>query len=192
MNIPPTLIVLIAVLLSVGSASAMLWLNYDAIFKKKPDIPAEFTSIEFDADDTSYSPAETHSMNQLSKELASLKQKLLEKEIELDARESAIEMDLESIEKQKKEMSEEGSDQERLLRAFEHVTSRLPGQEELELLKIAIARERARYHNDISGAQSLIAVGESVPDPALPAAEHAAWTNICGLLLNLSESVTRR
>jgi hypothetical protein len=104
MNIPPTLIVLIAVLLSVGSASAMLWLNYDAIFKKKPDIPAEFTSIEFDADDTSYSPAETHSMNQLSKELASLKQKLLEKEIELDARESAIEMDLESIEKQKKEM----------------------------------------------------------------------------------------
>ena len=51
MNIPPTLIVLIAVLLSVGSASAMLWLNYDAIFKKKPDIPAEFTSIEFDADD---------------------------------------------------------------------------------------------------------------------------------------------
>ena len=104
MNIPPTLIVLIAVLLSVGSASAMLWLNYDAIFKKKPDFPAEFTSIEFDADDTSYSPAETHSMNQLSKELASLKQKLLEKEIELDARESAIEMDLESIEKQKKEM----------------------------------------------------------------------------------------
>ena len=57
MNIPPTLIVLMAVLLSVGSASAMLWLNYDAIFKKKPDIPAEFTSIEFDADDTSYSPA---------------------------------------------------------------------------------------------------------------------------------------
>jgi len=104
MNIPPTLIVLMAVLLSVGSASAMLWLNYDAIFQKKPDIPAEFTSIEFDADDTSYSPAETHSMNQLSKELASLKQKLLEKEIELDARESAIEMDLESIEKQKKEM----------------------------------------------------------------------------------------
>ncbi|MDA8775034.1 hypothetical protein N9N13_04820 [Opitutales bacterium] len=104
MNIPPTLIVLIAVLLSVGSASAMLWLNYDSIFKKKPDIPAEFTSIEFDADDTSYSPAETHSMNQLSKELASLKQKLLEKEIELDARESAIEMDLESIEKQKREM----------------------------------------------------------------------------------------
>lgn len=104
MNIPPTLIVFIAVLLSVGSASAMLWLNYDSIFKKKPDIPAEFTSIEFDADDTSYSPAETHSMNQLSKELASLKQKLLEREIELDARESAIEMDLESIEKEKREM----------------------------------------------------------------------------------------
>tara|TARA_B100000579_G_C22646324_1_gene763925 strand:- start:383 stop:787 length:405 start_codon:yes stop_codon:yes gene_type:complete len=89
-------------------------------------------------------------------------------------------------------LSEEGSDQKRLQRAFEHVTSRLPDQEELEVLKIAIARERARYHSDISGAQSLIAVGESLPDPTLPAAEHAAWTNICGLLLNLSESVTRR
>ena len=89
-------------------------------------------------------------------------------------------------------LSEEGSDQKRLQRAFEHVTSRLPDQEELEVLKIAIARERARYHSDISGAQNLLAVGESLPDPTLPAAEHAAWTNICGLLLNLSESVTRR
>ena len=80
-------------------------MEIDSIFEKKPDIKAEFTSIEFDADDTSYSPAETHSMNQLSKELASLKQKLLEKEIELDARESALEMDLESIEKQKNDLN---------------------------------------------------------------------------------------
>ena len=89
-------------------------------------------------------------------------------------------------------LSRDGSDQERLRRAFEHVTSRPPDQQELAILEIAITRERTRYLNDISGAQSLIAVGESLPDPTLPAAEHAAWTNICGLLLNLSESVTRR
>ena len=79
MKIPPSILVLFAVLLSVISAGAMLWLNYDDLFKPKPQIKAEFTSLEFDADDTSYSPAETHSMNQLSKELAALKERLLEK-----------------------------------------------------------------------------------------------------------------
>ena len=101
MKISPTIVVLIAVLLSVATAGSMLWINYDALFKPEPEIEAEFTSIEFDADDTSYSPAETHSMNQLSKELVALKEKLLERESELDARESAIAMDLEALEKQK-------------------------------------------------------------------------------------------
>ena len=41
-------------------------------------------------------------MNQLSKELAALKEKLLDRENELDARESAIAMDLEALEKQRK------------------------------------------------------------------------------------------
>ena len=40
-------------------------------------------------------------MNQLSKELSLLKEKLLEREKDLDARESALSMDLESLEKQK-------------------------------------------------------------------------------------------
>ena len=106
MKISPIIIVLLAVLLSVGSAGFMVVLNYDSLFKPKPEIKAEFTSIEFDADDTSYSPAETHSMNQLSKELAALKQKLLDREKELDSRESAISMDLEALEKQKKEMNQ--------------------------------------------------------------------------------------
>lgn len=119
MKISPNLIVLIALVFSVGSAAAMLWLNYDAIFKPKPVIPAEFTSVEFDADDTSYSPAETHSMNQLSKELTALKERLLERENELDARESAISMDLESLEKQKKELQQIREDLASRLADFE-------------------------------------------------------------------------
>ena len=97
----------------------MIWLNYDAIFKPKPIIKAEFTSVEFDADDTSYSPAETHSMNQLSKELTALKERLLERENELDARESAIAMDLESLEKQKKELKQIREDLASRLADFE-------------------------------------------------------------------------
>jgi len=119
MKISPSLIVVAAVILSVASAGIMLTLNYDAIFKPKPIIKAEFTSVEFDADDTSYSPAETHSMNQLSKELAALKERLIERENELDARESAISMDLESLEKQKRELNQIRGDLEDRLADFE-------------------------------------------------------------------------
>ena len=97
----------------------MLTINYDALFKPKPVIKAEFTSVEFDADDTSYSPAETHSMNQLSKELAALKERLIERENELDARESAISMDMESLEKQKRELNQIRKDLEDRLADFE-------------------------------------------------------------------------
>jgi|TARA_B110000305_G_scaffold75427_1_gene84659 hypothetical protein len=119
MKISPIIIVILAVLLSVGSAGFMVVLNYDLLFKPKPEIKAEFTSVEFDADDTSYSPAETHSMNQLSKELAALKQKLLDRERELDSRESAITMDLEALEKQKKEMNQIQDDLSARLADFE-------------------------------------------------------------------------
>ena len=85
----PNIIYLLAVVLSGVSAMVMFYLNKD-ILKPPPIEKAEFTSIEFDADDTSYSPAETHSMNQLSKELSALKEKLLDREKELDAREAAI------------------------------------------------------------------------------------------------------
>ena len=119
MKISPIIIVLLAVVLSVGSAGFMVVLNYDNLFKPKPEIKAEFTSIEFDADDTSYSPAETHSMNQLSKELAALKEKLLDREKDLDSRESAIAMDLEALEKQKKELNQIQEDLSSRLADFE-------------------------------------------------------------------------
>ena len=119
MKIPPVILVVLTVFLSVGSASLMVFLNRKNLFEKAPVKEAKFTSIEFDADDTSYSPAETHSMNQLSKELAALKEKLLEREIELDSRESAIAMDLESLEKQKTELNQIREDLSSRLTEFE-------------------------------------------------------------------------
>ena len=135
MKISPTLIVLLAVVLSVGSAGTMLWLNYDAIFKPKPVIKAEFTSVEFDADDTSYSPAETHSMNQLSKELSLLKDKLLEREKDLDSRESALSMDLESLEKQKRELNRIQDDLSTKLAEFESMKGKDLSEEKLKEYK---------------------------------------------------------
>ena len=58
-------------------------------------------------------------MNQLSKELAALKQKLLDKENDLDSRESAIAMDLEALEKQKKELNQIREDLSDRLADFE-------------------------------------------------------------------------
>lgn len=135
MKISPIIIVILAVLLSVGSAGFMVVSNYDALFKPKPEIKAEFTSVEFDADDTSYSPAETHSMNQLSKELAALKQKLLDREKELDSRESAITMDLEALEKQKKEMNQIKEDLSARLADFEAMQGQDLSEEKLKEYK---------------------------------------------------------
>ena len=126
MKISPVILVFLAVFLSVGSAGFMVVLNYDELFKPKPEIKAEFSSVEFDADDTSYSPAETHSMNQLSKELAALKQKLLDKENDLDSRESAIAMDLEALEKQKKELNQIREDLSDRLADFESRQGQYP------------------------------------------------------------------
>ncbi len=119
MKLSSSLIVLLAVLMSVTSAGLMLFLNFDELFKPVPVVRAEFTSIEFDADDTSYSPAETHSMNQLSKELSLLKEKLLETEKDLDARESALAMDLEQLERQKRELNRIQDDLSQKLAEFE-------------------------------------------------------------------------
>jgi len=119
MKFSASVIVILAVLLSVSSAGLMLFLNYADLFKPAPVVKAEFTSVEFDADDTSYSPAETHSMNQLSKELSLLKDKLLEREKDLDSRESALSMDLESLEKQKRELNRIQDDLSTKLAEFE-------------------------------------------------------------------------
>jgi pentatricopeptide repeat protein len=103
MNVPPTIIIVVIVVASFVASGALVLMNKEK-FKEKPEIKAEFSSLEFDADDTSYSPQETHSMNQLSKELNALREELLERQREQDARESAIALDSQELEKQQKEL----------------------------------------------------------------------------------------
>jgi len=135
MKFSASIIILFAVLMSVTSAGLMLFLNFDDLFKPPPIVKAEFSSVEFDADDTSYSPAETHSMNQLSKELSLLKDKLLEREKDLDARESALSMDLESLDKQKRELNRIQDDLSAKLSEFESRKGRDLSEEKLKEYK---------------------------------------------------------
>ncbi|MEZ4702295.1 MAG: PSD1 and planctomycete cytochrome C domain-containing protein [Rhodothermales bacterium] len=79
----------------------------------------------------------------------------------------------------------------RLALAFEMATSRLPNREELAILKHRFEEELAAYRNAPADAEALLSIGESPRDRALDAPEHAAWTTVASLILNLSETVTK-
>jgi len=82
-------------------------------------------------------------------------------------------------------------DAERLRWAFLAVTSREPEAAELVVLRRALARERATFAAAPARAHELLRVGEAPRDAALAVVEHAAWTQLAALLLNLSENLVR-
>ena len=84
------------------------------------------------------------------------------------------------------------TDAARLARAFELVTTRPPSTEESRILLETLQRERAAFTADPQAAAALLTTGQTPNDTTIPAPEHAAWTQITSLLLNLSEAVTRR
>ncbi len=84
-----------------------------------------------------------------------------------------------------------GGDEARLRWVFAECLSRPALDHELAVLRAALQRERQRYAANETAARALLAAGESPRDERLPVAEHAAWTQVASLLLNLSETVTR-
>jgi hypothetical protein len=85
----------------------------------------------------------------------------------------------------------DAADDARLSDGFRRVTARPAAAEELAVLTRALARERDRYRADPAAAAELLGIGESPRAASLDPAEHAAWTQVCSMLLNLSESLTR-
>ncbi len=88
-------------------------------------------------------------------------------------------------------LAQPGGDSERAHWAFREATSRTPDAAELSVLTRALQRERTRYQADPPAAERFLANGESLRNPSLPAPEHAAWSQVAALLLNLSETITR-
>ncbi|HUE74106.1 MAG TPA: DUF1553 domain-containing protein [Pirellulaceae bacterium] len=78
----------------------------------------------------------------------------------------------------------------RLKRLFLLVLSRPPRPEEAAVLLAQWSAERQSFRSDPAAAKELLAVGQSAVDPALNAAELAAWTTLASVLLNLDEAVT--
>jgi hypothetical protein len=72
------------------------------------------------------------------------------------------------------------------------VLARKPTDREQTLLMTQLAAERAEFRSDPAAAKSLLAIGESPSNHGLDPVEHAAWTMLASLVLNLDETVSLR
>jgi hypothetical protein len=85
----------------------------------------------------------------------------------------------------------QGSDDERLRVAFRRVTARWPSAGELKVLQAGLRSQLQTYKSDTKSAVDLLSIGESKPDPSIAPPVLAAWTNMCTVLLNLDEALTK-
>lgn len=80
---------------------------------------------------------------------------------------------------------------ERLASAFRRATSRYPREDELAILLDRFHAVRDQFAAEPQTATDLLACGESARDESLDPIEHATYTAICSLLLNLDETLTK-
>lgn len=79
----------------------------------------------------------------------------------------------------------------RLTRACRLLLARGPSPQELEVLTRTLNHYRKRFAAVPEDAAKLTSVGESLASDSLDAAELAAYTAVCSLLINLDETITR-
>ncbi|NOY43120.1 MAG: DUF1553 domain-containing protein [Planctomycetes bacterium] len=79
----------------------------------------------------------------------------------------------------------------RIAFAFELATARLPTEQETQILEQAYHRAVKEFQSDPSRAKKFLGVGESDRDKQIDLAEHAAWTSVGSVILNLSETITK-
>lgn len=82
-------------------------------------------------------------------------------------------------------------DDARLKEAFRRVMAHPPSNAELAVLRASLKRQRETYGRDPGAAAKLLRIGESPVDSKLEPPLLAAWTNVCTILLNLDEAITK-
>jgi hypothetical protein len=87
----------------------------------------------------------------------------------------------------------EGGDSaaDRIVYAFRTATARAPKPAEQKILLDSLAHYRARYSAAPDEAVALLSEGESKRDESLDPAEHAAYTAMASLILNMDEVMTK-
>jgi hypothetical protein len=90
-------------------------------------------------------------------------------------------------------MTEAPSDPGKRIRfAFRLATARVPGAQEVQVLRDLEEKQLAVYRRDPDAAKKLLGVGESPVDAKLDPSEFAAWMTISSTILNLDETVTKQ
>ncbi|MCM8536240.1 MAG: PSD1 and planctomycete cytochrome C domain-containing protein [Lentisphaeraceae bacterium] len=82
-------------------------------------------------------------------------------------------------------------DAERLNYVYRTVTSRSIAKDEMNILMNRLKTLKQQFSKDQSGAARFVNVGEFKRDAALDVVEHASWTVVCQLLLNLDETLNK-
>jgi len=80
---------------------------------------------------------------------------------------------------------------ERLTFAFRSTVSRIPDDDELQMLRKIHDEQLTRFQADKAAATALVQRGEESVQDDVDAPELAAWTTIANVLLNLDETLTR-
>ena len=85
----------------------------------------------------------------------------------------------------------DANDPARVTHAFRLATARPPKPAERAILLQRLNQLRATYAKDKATTTALLTVGEFKRDEKLHATDHAAYTVLCNLILNLDEVITR-
>jgi hypothetical protein len=91
-----------------------------------------------------------------------------------------------------KVLMDKPTDKSRLILAFEIATSREPSQHEIAILDSRLQKLKKTYFQANDQAKALTSIGEYPAQDSLDSSEHAAFTALCSLLLNLDETITRQ
>ena len=87
--------------------------------------------------------------------------------------------------------SKPNSDVETINRMFRRVLSRAPTDTESSVLRDLLNKHRQEFKADPNRANDLLSIGLHKGKASVPAEEHAAWTSVARVLLNLHETITR-
>lgn len=81
--------------------------------------------------------------------------------------------------------------EDRISWAYRQSLSRSPNPNELELINGMFEKHKMQYAQNPESASKLISTGESPLIQGIDATEHAAWTSVARVILNLHETITR-
>jgi hypothetical protein len=85
---------------------------------------------------------------------------------------------------------EAAGDEARLREAYQLTLARSPKPEEITAQLAALRTLRELYRSTPEDAAKLLKTGSAPPPPGDPV-ENAAWSNLCRILLNAHETITR-